>query len=206
MNIIIILGIGLILIFIRYLRRPKKIKKASFLIVLGSGGHTGEMLEILNSVVVPLGDLTKRLIFVIAESDTTSEDKLYNWLKSNDRRYEHIVERIPRSREVGQSYVNSIYPTIMSLWWSIILLFKFRTEFIIVNGPGTCLPICYCAILWDVLLLRRTVVIFIESFCRTRTLSLTAKLCRPICDDLFVYWPELNRKYPESKLIGRKDL
>jgi len=48
-------------------------------------------------------------------------------------------------------------------------------------------------------------IIFVESICRTRTLSLTGKIVYHLrlADTLFVQWPELQASYPRATYSGR---
>ncbi|RTG87194.1 beta-1,4-N-acetylglucosaminyltransferase [Schistosoma bovis] len=74
---------------------------------------------------------------------------------------------------------------------------------ILCNGPGTCIPICFVAILLHVLKIHSTLIIFVESICRTKTLSLSGKiLYYTRLVDVIVQWPELKTKYPRSIYLG----
>jgi len=59
------------------------------------------------------------------------------------------------------------------------------------NGPGTCVPLCFAAFLARVLLFRPCSVVFIESFCRVQSLSLSGLLLYPFVDEFVVQWPQL---------------
>lgn len=61
------------------------------------------------------------------------------------RKYE--VHYVPRSREVGQSYITSVWTTLYSIFYSLALVWKISPKLVIANGPGTCLPICFSAYL-----------------------------------------------------------
>ena len=70
---------------------------------------------------------------------------------------------------------------------------------IVTNGPGVALPLCYTGyILRKFYLIYEFKILFIESYCRTKSLSLAGKLIEPIADKLIVLWKELegkNREY-----------
>lgn len=53
------------------------------------------------------------------------------------------------------------------------------------TGAEIAIPCCYLARLTGMR------VVFVDSFCRTRGLSMTAKIVRPACHTLFVQWPHL---------------
>jgi hypothetical protein len=59
------------------------------------------------------------------------------------------------------------------------------------NGPGTCVPLCFAAFLARVFLFRPCSVVFIESFCRVQSLSLSGLLLYPLVDEFVVQWPQL---------------
>lgn len=94
------------------------------MIVFGSGGHTTEMLLMVGNL-----DFSKyrRVTFVIGHSDTWSETKIKDYF-SNERRLDIsaavpnlTIERLYRSREVKQSYITSVFTTLLGLLHS----FKF---------------------------------------------------------------------------------
>ncbi|TPP59429.1 Asparagine-linked glycosylation 14 [Fasciola gigantica] len=140
-------------------------------------------------------------VYVIANTDKISEDRLHavEQLKEG----EYTVVRIPRAREVKQSYVTSIFTTVRSTISSISLVFHTCPRLILCNGPGTCIPVCFAAVLARVLLFRQTLIVFVESVCRTRTLSLTGKiLYYSRCADVIVQWPQLHAAYPDTVYLG----
>lgn len=234
------------------------------LVVLGSGGHTTEMLKLSQSLQ---SKHYKPIIYVVADSDVLSRAKLENLFmrteekgqtknvpsdekKTNDdsadvelvdgtntvqSRYnlrkrttsnsfhvngKHsdppkspdippppmhklIIESIPRSRDVGQSYFTSIFTTLRATAYSFIVVLRHRPDLILVNGPGSCVPICVSGLVLRILGACNGRITFVESLCRVKTLSLSGKLLYWITDDFLVQWPELKEKYPKSQYLGR---
>ena len=163
------------------------------LVVLGSGGHTSEMLRMVGQL-----DPKKYhpIEFVVADTDHTSVQRLEKVLP--DRK--HSIHKIPRSREVGQSYASSLVSTLHALFYAIGVTVRIRPELLLCNGPGTCVPVVMGAWMLRILGVSSKFV-FIESFCRTQTLSLTGKILYPGLVDCFVvHWESLHRKYPNSYL------
>ena len=165
-------------------------------VVLGSGGHTAEMMA-----------LTKRLscesysfAYVLAASDSTSVGKVETLL--GRKLPTDSVYRIPRSREVGQSFTSTFFTTAWSCIWSFLLVARLRPQLIIANGPGTCLPVALSAFLCRAAGVLDSRLIFCESFCRVKSLSLTGKLLYPIADRFVVQWPQLREKYARAEYIG----
>jgi beta-1,4-N-acetylglucosaminyltransferase len=176
------------------------------LIVLGSGGHTTEILYMTQHLNMNgTGPLFHPIDYCKADTDTTSTDRVrLNHAFTNPNSSDSIqIHNIPRSREVGQSYISSIYSTLVSIWYSFLLVYRLRPRVILCNGPGTCIPICFVVLLYRALNLlpnHQTYIVFIESFCRVETLSMTGKILYPIVDVFLVHWDELQQKYPNSIL------
>jgi beta-1,4-N-acetylglucosaminyltransferase len=49
--------------------------------------------------------------------------------------------------------------------------------------------------------LRNCPIVFVESVCRVRTLSLTGRILYPWADLFAVHWPELHERYPETVVL-----
>ena len=123
--------------------------------------------------------------------------------RRNIQTVKHTFETIPRSREVGQSYVTSVFTTLYSLtMYSFSVVYKHKPDFILVNGPGVCVPICFWSFVLRIFSLSSTRITFVESFCRVKSLSLTGKILYYFVDDFIVQHEELKMKYPRSTYLG----
>ena len=141
------------------------------------------------------------LDFVIAESDKTSEPKMRSNLKNfSDNTF--AVHRIPRAREVGQSWSSTIFTTAQALVTCLYTVFVLRPKLVLVNGPGTCVPVVAVALLYECMFCRRFSLVFVESFCRTRTLSMTGKIVYPLADRVVVHHKKLVESYPKAEYLG----
>lgn len=180
-------------------------KAVKTLVVLGSGGHTGEMMKLLSGT-----DLNKYrpIEFIVADSDSMSVQKVKQFeeqLKAV-KEFDYKIHKIPRSRKVGQSYITSIWTTIVAFLYTIPLIFKIKPELLLVNGPGTCVPCCFLVyILSHLYLIPKCKIVFIESICRVKTLSLTGKILylTRITDSFMVQWKDLQNKYKKAIYMGR---
>lgn len=114
------------------------------MIVLGSGGHTAEMLRVLKHM-----DLAKYRprCYVVSGTDDMSADRALRFEKERQEggldpgQADPGVFDIPRSREVGQSYVTSVFTTIRSLVASAAVVFVERPALLLCNGePSAHLP------------------------------------------------------------------
>uniref|UniRef100_K7LF32 UDP-N-acetylglucosamine transferase subunit ALG14 n=1 Tax=Glycine max TaxID=3847 RepID=K7LF32_SOYBN len=183
-------------------------KPVSTLIILGSGGHTAEMLNLL---VVLQKDRFNPRFYIAAATDNMSLQKaqlLENSLAAeNATRVTDTAQfmKIYRSREVGQSYITSVWTTLVAMVHALWLMIKIRPEVILCNGPGTCIPLCAIAFIFKVLGIRWSLIFYVESIARVRRLSLSGLLLYKLrmADQLFVQWPQLQRQYPRATYVGR---
>lgn len=167
-------------------------KPIEVLVVLGSGGHTGEMAPLVNALHESKN--YKRFTFVSANTDHLS--KQHQLIPQEGS----IFLSIPRARNVGQSYISSILTTIYSFLASLPLMFR-KPDLLLVNGPGVCLPVVFSIFIGNILGISNCSIVYVESICRVKTLSLTGKLIYPVCDFFFVCWPELVNLRKRAKLI-----
>lgn len=112
--------------------------------------------------------------------------------------------QIYRSREVGQSYITSVWTTLVATAHALYIMIQLRPEVILCNGPGTCIPLCIIAFLFKVLGIRWSSIFYVESIARVRRLSLSGLLLYKlrVADQFFVQWPQLHRKYPQAVYVG----
>jgi beta-1,4-N-acetylglucosaminyltransferase len=190
------------------------------LVILGSGGHTTELLTMTRKLSSGYYD---PIFYCKASTDTTSLDRLLTFVaapavaggrgkgRTDDGRQDAknnngdvpVVYDIPRSREVGQSYLSSVLTTARAFGASLALVGRLAPDVILCNGPGTCIPICLAAFLFRLFGLRHSNIVFVESFCRVQSLSLTGKiLYYTIADVFLVHWTQLHAKLPHSVLTS----
>ena len=170
--------------------------KYNFLVVLGSGGHTSEMLIILRQFKEKYERIN--LHFLIADSDTTSIARIGPIL---GEQVPYTVTRTPRLRHVGESLVTAVFRLPKILLLNLLIVSQVDPDLLLVNGPGTCIPTVVAACLVQIFSLRfkRIFCVFVESFCRVKTISLTGKLLYSLVDKFIVQWqptPDLLRRYP----------
>ncbi|KAL7069653.1 hypothetical protein ACQ4LE_010724 [Meloidogyne hapla] len=170
--------------------------------IIGSGGHTTEMLKLLDSTIQ--NNLFSERIYVMADSDKLSDTKVFDF-ENQIENNKFIIYKIPRARNVGQSFFSSIPTTLIASWHSAKLLWITRPDLILCNGPAISLPICLFARLFNLLKIKRIKIIFAESICRVQTLSLTGRILYNlrIPDAFLVQWPSLKEKYNKAQFIGR---
>ncbi|EEC13566.1 conserved hypothetical protein [Ixodes scapularis] len=54
----------------------------------------------------------------------------------------------------------------------------------------------------EVLGIKKASVVYVESFCRVETLSITGRVLYHLADHFVVQWPQLSAKYPRAKYHG----
>ncbi|GAA5908647.1 hypothetical protein JCM6882_003704 [Rhodosporidiobolus microsporus] len=198
-------------------RRPPT-DEAVLAVFLGSGGHTAEMTR-LTAHLDFRQRFTKR-VWIVSSGDGMSEAKALE-MEKRIGGGEFRILRIPRARKVYQSYLTSPFTTLYTLaftLWHIAVkplffpLFppsssspstarrRVFADLILLNGPGSCVPIAVSAFLPRLLSLPSPSLVYIESLARTRRLSLSAKLVRPLVDRFFVQWEALR----EELLMGKQ--
>ena len=179
-------------------RAARRSTPCKTLVVLGSGGHTAEMLSLLTGMA--LANYQPR-VYVAAEGDEMSVKKAEEFESKRSRAAD--VRRVPRARKVLQSYWTSVLSTLLSLAHSFPLVCRVWPDLVLCNGPGTCIPVCAVAFLVKFCGLRDIKLVYIESVCRVQALSLSGRLLYYLADHLVVQWPELQQKYPRTSYLGR---
>ena len=170
--------------------------KKSIMIILGSGGHTGEILLMIQKL-----DFNKfsSCYLVSSHNDKNSENKAKESIPIDKyKNTKFIFLKIYRSRNVGQSFISSIPTTLYALFQSFFILIKYRPNMVVTNGPGVAFPILFIGyILRILMILCEFKIMFIESYCRTKSISLCGKIVEPLCDRFIVLWKNLESKKRE---------
>ncbi|XP_051910273.1 UDP-N-acetylglucosamine transferase subunit ALG14 homolog [Hippocampus zosterae] len=182
--------------------KPGNKGRITLLVVAGSGGHTTEILRLMKS----LSSAYSPRFYVIADTDRMSEERIRTFEKSNHLLYsdpQFTIHRIPRSREVHQSWASSVFSTLNAQFYSIHVIFRLRPDVVLCNGPGTCVPLCVAGLLLGILGIKKVLIVFIESICRVESLSLTGRILYHFADYFFVQWVSLRNNYPKSIFLGR---
>ncbi|XP_067394527.1 UDP-N-acetylglucosamine transferase subunit ALG14 isoform X1 [Emydura macquarii macquarii] len=199
--LLLLLATARLLLARRNSSRPRT-APLSLLVVAGSGGHTTEILRLLSS----LSQSYSPRHYVFADTDKMSEDKICSFEQKRAETFSNsqfTLNRIPRCREVRQSWSSSVLTTVYSILYSFPLTFRLKPDLILCNGPGTCVPVCLSALFLGILALKKVIIVYVESICRVETLSLSGKILYYFSDYFIVQWPALKEKYPKSVYLGR---
>lgn len=160
------------------------VSKPKLMIVLGSGGHTTQMIR-LTEMLYDVYDFE----YVVNDDDDKSVKKI---------KFTGDVHVIPRPRRVyDKSVVRSVFLTIHSIIQSFSIIMNSKSVGIVSAGPGLAVPLFIWASIF------RKKKIFIESWTRVHTKSTTGKICYYLSDLFFVQWPDLTERYPKAIYAGR---
>lgn len=190
------------------------VRLASYMVVLGSGGHTTEMLSLVSELFETICFKKNEepiVTYVCGSTDHHSILKAKSVLttpNTDGRSLRNVsFATLPRAREVGQSWISSISTSLHTFLWAFQLVYKTRPHVVLANGPGTSAIVAAVAFLLRVIFPsafgNRCRVVYIESFARIETLSLSGKLVYIFADRFLVQWKSLSNTWPLAEYYGR---
>jgi len=153
------------------------------LIVLGSGGHTKEMIR-----VVELLGPKYEYSYLVSADDALSVQKI---------KLPGPVYKVIRPRWKHTSLPMSVLRTVWSGLQALWALLHVRPKAIISTGPGPAVPASLLAKLLGIK------VVYIETGSRIFALSASGKILYRVADLFFVQWPELLTLCPKAIYAGR---
>jgi beta-1,4-N-acetylglucosaminyltransferase len=153
------------------------------LIVLGEGGHSTELLKLID-----LMNGRYQYHYVVSQEDNLSTDRI---------RKPGTVHTLWRPRGKSTALPIAVLRTIVVFLQSLRVLLKVRPAAILSTGPAIAVPI---SLLGRVLGIR---IIFVETGSRVAELSLTGRIMCNIAHLFFVQWPKLKEKRPRAIYEGR---
>lgn len=178
--------------------------EGNLMILLGSGGHTGEMIRLAERMDISSCSRT----WLVSSNDNSSLQKLEafeNSLRARSRGKEAKVNiaTLPRARKVKQPLLLSVKSTIVSLISCVRQLRRLPApDVLILNGPGTSVPVAYVMFAMKYLGLCRTRIVYVESLARVNRLSLSGRLLLPIANRFVVQWEQLSVQYRRAEFYG----
>ena len=177
----------------------KKIKP-TLMVILGSGGHTWEMINVLSK----LNYQNYLPIYIIGFSDSHSLNDIINFEKKYNREY--FYERIVRPRENYQNIysLDILINSFRCFFSSFKLMCQYKPDYILANGPSICVPIILCGWFLKKLGYLNTKLIYIESAARVNSLSISCKIIKNFVDDIFGFWKHLCDHYNIQPLFDKE--
>ena len=148
-------------------------KKICF--IASTGGHF-EQLMMLKPLMV------KYKSFIVTERTS------YSAIKNN--------EDIYYLKQVNRHEKDLLIKMVQNFFISIKIFFEEKPDFVITTGALATIPMCIIAKVF------RKKVIFIESFAKVNSPTLTGKLIYKFADQFYVQWEEMLKIYPKAKYKG----
>ena len=150
-------------------------KKVMF--ISSVGGHLTQLLELKNIFN------NYDYVLVTEKNDVTKDMK---------DKY-HMEYLVYGSRQYLFRY---IFKFIYNIFKSFYLFCKYRPKVIVTTGTHTAVPMCYIGRLFG----RK--IIFIESYAKRTSPTLSGKLVYPIATTFIVQWEPMLEFYPKAKYFG----
>lgn len=148
-------------------------KKICF--ISSTGGHF-EQLMMMKSL------MKKYDSFIVTEKTD------YNTIDNNSSIY--------YLKQVNRHEVTFIFKMIYNFFKTLKIFFNERPDFVISTGALATIPMCLIAKLF------RKKIIFIESFAKIKSPTLTGKIIYRIADQFYVQWEEMLKFYPNAIYKG----
>ncbi|MDY6011832.1 PssD/Cps14F family polysaccharide biosynthesis glycosyltransferase [Clostridium sp.] len=152
-------------------------KKVIF--ISSTGGHLSELMQ--------LKDIFKRYDYhIITEKNDTT-------LKLKDKYGDRISYLVYGARNYMLSYMFKFPYNILK---SLVLFLKIRPDVVVTTGAHTAVPMCYIAKLF------KKKIIFIETFARVNSKSMSGKMINKIADVFLVQHEEMLDVYENAIYKG----
>lgn len=154
-----------------------KIKRKKVLFISSLGGHLTQLLQLK-----PLFE--EYDYHIVTEKSIITEDL------SKQYRMSFLMYG---ARNYPFKYIFKLsYNFLTSLYYFL----RERPDVIVTTGAHTAVPICYIAKLFG------KKVVFIESFAKTSTPTISGKMVYPIADLFIVQWQSMKKHYPKAVYGG----
>ncbi|WP_274649399.1 PssD/Cps14F family polysaccharide biosynthesis glycosyltransferase [Paenibacillus humicola] len=155
----------------------KKNKDLKICLICSTGGHLAQMKEIIPVV--------KQYRYILI----TEKNKTVENLRDSCKTYFLVQQERKNILIVLILFLNVIK--------SIYFFVKEQPDIIISTGAGAVIPFCFLGKLF------RKKIMFIESFAKIKSPTLTGQLIYRISDKFYVQWEELLKFYPKAEYRGK---
>jgi beta-1,4-N-acetylglucosaminyltransferase len=184
--------------------RSRDSRPTHLLIVLGSGGHTAEMIAMLTRATsdpnqtlrLSWEDFTHRT-WVVSSGDSISAVRAKEFEEAKSGK-SYTISTVPRAREIHQSLLSAPISCLKCLWACVgILTQNGCPDIVLCNGPATATILVFTSVLLRLCNWKgcetqgRMRTVYVESWARVKRLSLSGKLLERVVDRFLVQWPQL---------------
>ncbi|GAB2538403.1 PssD/Cps14F family polysaccharide biosynthesis glycosyltransferase [Gracilibacillus alcaliphilus] len=152
-------------------------KQKKLLLISSIGGHLTQLLQL----------------------ESLFKNYQYHLVTEKSELTEELKEKYPVSFLMygGRNYpIRYIFKFSFNVVKSLFIFLRYRPDVIISTGAHTAVPMCYLAKLF------RRKVVFIESFSKSTSPTLTGRLVYPISDLFIVQWESMKEIYPKAVYGG----
>lgn len=153
------------------------------LIVLGSGGHSAQMIKLSESLGPDF-----EYVYLVGLDDKLSARKIVIPGK---------IYFVNRARKHKDNLIVTSAKVLRLVIESFIAFIRIKPDAVISAGPGMAVPISAICKIFG----RK--VIFIEDWSRVYQKSKSGRIIYYFADLFFVQWPEMKKIYPKSIYAGR---
>ncbi len=158
-------------------------KRLRVLVVLGEGGHTVEMIHLLD-LLGPRYDYH----YMLVKEEGLSEKKIS---------IPGPIYRCNRPQWKVESHLKVGWRYLRLTWQSLRVLLRARPRAILHSGPGIAIPVATLGKLFGIK------IIYVENGARVHHPSLSGRWMYRIADLFFVQWPELQSEvFPGAIYAG----
>ncbi|WP_258922023.1 PssD/Cps14F family polysaccharide biosynthesis glycosyltransferase [Heyndrickxia faecalis] len=147
-------------------------------VISSTGGHWTQ----LNEIIKKINENKKKndILYIVTEKNMILKNRNdIFFLKQQDRK--NIL-----------FFLTMISNTIKSLYYVL----KHRPNYVISTGAGVTVPYLIFAKIF------KSKIIFIESFSKTRTPTITGRIIYKFADYFFIQWPTMQKIYPKAIYKG----
>jgi beta-1,4-N-acetylglucosaminyltransferase len=153
--------------------KNRKIKRKKVLFISSLGGHLTQLLQLK-----PL--FSEYDYHIVTEKSIITEDL--------SQQYHMSFLEYGARNYLFRYFFKFGYNILKSLYFFL----RENPDVIVTTGAHTSVPMCYIAKIF------RKKVVFIESFAKTSTPTISGKLVYPIADLFIVQWQEMKKHYPKA--------
>ncbi len=155
----------------------------NILVILGGGGHTAQMIKLVNMLGPEYG-----YSYLMLVDDQTSEQKI---------KLAGPVYRAHLPRQKRPTLFSTLAGCLLCTVQEFRVLLRARPKVILSAGAGIAVPACIIGRLLG------AKIIHVESASRVNKLSATGRIMYRVAHLFFVQWESLTEKYPKAIYAGR---
>lgn len=149
-------------------------------LISSTGGHWTQLNTIYNEFVNDSNSKGKYDIQFITEKNNTNKNR------------DNIRFLIQQDRK-NTLFIFHFFLNILLSFYYVI---TYKPNYVISTGAGATLPYIFIAKMFG------AKIIFIESFAKVNSPTMTGKIVYKIADVFFVQWPEMINHYPKAQYKG----